>query len=95
MPGPAEDPQAGRGPGCRLGRVAPSPGRAGPSKVQPLPSHPPPPAPPVGPERGVLHSLFARTETREHISIGGKLYFFFYGDKGRGIISPDSITPIK
>lgn len=58
----------------------------------------PPARPPTRGHRSqMLGSLFGKTGTRAYISMGRKLFYFyfFYGDEGRGIIPPDAITPRK
>lgn len=72
MPEPARTYRQGEGLGCGLREGGPQQGAARPPGLPSLPS------PPAGTERRMRHSLFARTETREHISIGGKLYFFLW-----------------
>lgn len=51
------------------------------------------------PRSQMLGSLFGKTEARAHIPMEKKLFYFFvfifYGEEGRGIFSPDAITPRK
>lgn len=77
--------------------MGPAQGAARPwPQPQPQPTHRLPVCPSLQSiHHRMLDLLFEKIEMMEYISMGRKLFFFSYREIGMGIISPDSVTPIK